>query len=265
MFFNKYFSISSIVCLLNFSANAQIDKYQYPGSINDLYTVYEYKKSNWDGTHASTIYLYIADTNKIQSFKWTQGDKVATLVTAVVDWNNFSVKQFINHRLRSDKEPELVATLIMKENMKIAIEVGAMQDSLTLTEMPWHSYDFDLAGLGFTWRALKDKSSSFYFHIADAALVNGNMAFINKGRAQVKYEGKEMINGNSCLKYFVDGAGLENKGGHIWINAASFMIEKYKIALPDEPGFENGMLQLVKTSKMNSSEWNAFMASRLQN
>jgi hypothetical protein len=134
---------------------------------------------------------------------------------------------------------------------------------LLLTDLPWQSYDFDFAGLGFTWRALKDKRSSFYFHRADAALVNGNMAFVNVGKVQVDFEGMETINGKSCLKYKADGAGLENKGGHIWINPFNFMIEQYKIALPDEPGFENGMLQLLSSQKMSPVEWEAFMKKKL--
>jgi len=41
------------------------------------------------------------------------------------------------------------------------------------------------------------------------------------------------------------------------------MIEQYKIALPDEPGFENGMLQLVKKEKMKPEQWQAFIKNKL--
>jgi len=94
-------------------------------------------------------------------------------------------------------------------------------------------------------------------------MVNGNMAFVNKGKVMVDFEGMENINGNNCMKYRIEGPGLENKGGHIWINAASFMIEQYKITLPDEPGFENGLLQLVNSQKMSPVEWETFMMEKL--
>lgn len=244
-------------------AHSQLYKYQRPASINDLYTMYEYRKSNWDGSHASAIFLYVADSNQLQSFKWSNGDKTATLVTAVIDWNNFSVNRFTNHRLRQAQPPQLVATLRMDGEKTIHIEVGEMRDSLLLTALPWHSYDFDFAGLGFTWRALKDKKDSFHFHIADAALVNNDMRFVNKGKAEVHFAGHEMLNGKICLKYSIDGPGQENRGGTIWVDAAGFMIEQYKIALPDEPDFENGMLQLVKKEKMKPEQWQAFMNNKL--
>ena len=253
-----------LVLIIVFSRNyGQLNRFTAPGSFPDKYTVYEYKKSNWDGTHASTIFLYVADTNRLESFKWAEGDEVATRVTAIIDWNIFSVKQFENHRLSKGKDPELIAVLKMSGDKKINIEVGPMRDSLLLTGLPWQSYDFDFAGLGFTWRALKDKKSPFWFHIADAGLVNGNMAFINKGRVEVNFIGFESLHGNNCLKYEVNGAGLENKGGHIWINPATFMIEQYKIALPDEPGFENGMLQLMKTHTMTPELWQRFVKQKL--
>ena len=122
-----------------------------------------------------------------------------------------------------------------------------MRDSLLISDLPWQSYDFDFAGLGFIWRALKNKKDSFWFHIADVAMVNDKPKFVNKGKVSVRFQGDEIINNKQCLKYFVDGPGLENKGGYIWINKENYMIQQYKIALPDEPGFENGMMQLVNT------------------
>jgi hypothetical protein len=243
--------------------NGQLSKFQTSEKITDRYIIYEYRKSNWDGTHSSSIFLYIADSNRLESFKTREGGETATLVTAIIDLEKFSIKQFQNHRLQKGKEPMLIATLKMTGEKTIKIEVGDMRDSLVLTDLPWQSYDFDFAGLGFTWRALKDKKDSFWFHIADAALVNGNMAFVNKGKVEVKFAGYETVNNKSCLKYIVDGAGLENKGGSIWINPESFMIEQYKIALPDEPGFENGMLQLVRTEMMHPLDWEKFKKRKL--
>ena len=41
------------------------------------------------------------------------------------------------------------------------------------------------------------------------------------------------------------------------------MIQQYKIVLLDEPGFENGMMQLVSTYKLTPEQWNAFMNKEL--
>ena len=249
--------------LINWSVPAytQVAKFDSPGSFADKNTLYEYKKSNWDGTHSSSVLLYIADTNKLESFKWWNGDTVATLVTAVIDWNNYSVKEFQNYKLRRAKAPEFIARLKGEKNIKI--EAGEMRDSLLIAALPWQSYDFDFAGLSFIWRSLKNKKDHFWFHIADVAMVNGDPKFVNKGKVNVKFSGEEKANGKTCLKYIVDGPGLENKGGHIWINPQNFMIEQYKIALPDEPGFENGMLRLVTRRKMTPEQWESFKRKKL--
>ena len=242
------------------TVTAQLNKFAKPGPFTDKHLLYEYKKSNWDGTHSSRVFLYVADSNKLESFKWSEGDEVATLVTAIIDWNTYSVREFQNHKLKKGFAPEFIARLKGEKNLKI--EVGEMQDSLLISDLPWQSYDFDFAGLSFIWRSLINKKDQFWFHIADVAIINGKPKFINKGKVTVKFSGHEMVNDKQCLKYFADGPGLENKGGHIWVNPENFMIEQYKIALPDEPGFENGMMQLVTTHKMSPQQWDNFKRNK---
>jgi hypothetical protein len=243
------------------TVTAQLNKFDQPGPFTDKHLLYEYKKSNWDGTHSSSVFLYVADSNRLESFKWSEGDEVATLVTAIINWTSYSVSEFQNHKLKKGFAPEFIARLKGDKNLKI--EVGEIQDSLLIADLPWQSYDFDFAGLSFIWRSLKNKKDQFWFHIADVAMVEGNPKFVNKGKVTVKFIGEEMFNNKQCLKYFADGAGLENKGGHIWVNQENFMIEQYKIALPDEPGFENGMMRLVKTDKMSPQQWESFKRNKL--
>ena len=251
------------VFLYSLSASCQLDKFRNPGSFNDIHTVYEFNKSNWDGTHSSNVFLYIADSNKLESFKWAEGDEEATLVSADIDWKKFSVRQFENYKLRKAKAPELVARLKQSGERMLKIEVKEILDSLLIADLPWQSYDFDFAGLSLIWRALINKKDSFWFHVADVGLVNGQPKFVNKGKVTVKFSGNEMINNKECFKYFADGVGLENKGGYIWVNQQTFMIEQYNIALPDEPGFQNGMMQLLKTHKMSPEQWESFKRKRL--
>ena len=115
--------------------SAQLSKFGKPGLFTDKHTLYEYRKSNWDGTHSSTVFLYVADTNRLESFKWWEGDTVATLVSAVIDWRNYSVSEFQNYKLRKGRSPELIAKLKGGKNLKI--EVGEMRDSLLIAELPW--------------------------------------------------------------------------------------------------------------------------------
>lgn len=257
-----------IICSICFLAiikhsTAQVEKFSTPVTFNDLHMVYTYQKSNWDGSHASTIFLYIRDTNQLQSFKWSKGDTWATLVTAYFDWNNFSVNKLQNHRVDASGKRNWFAELNVDQNRKLRFHVGDFTDSMILDDLHWHSYDFDFASLGFSWRALKGKTGSFNFLIADVGIVNNKPGFENKGRVEVKFQNKEKVDGVECLKYKIDGPGLKNKGGYIWINPVNNMIQFYKIELPDEEGFDNGQLKLLSIQKMTPQAWDQFITEKM--
>jgi hypothetical protein len=232
--------------------------YSFPSLFDDIHTVYRYTKSNWDGSNASGIYLYVKDSFHLESFKWTEGDEWATVVEAEIDWENAAVKRFTNHRLYAGGERKKIAELTVSEAVRLSFRVGDFKDSMILDSRYWHSYDFDFAGLGFTWRALKDKKAEFSFLIADAAMVNGKPGFANKGMANVRYENDEKIREKICHKYSINGPGLANRGGYIWIDPVTWMIEEYRIDLPDEDGYDNGRLKLVNIFRMEPGQWETF-------
>jgi hypothetical protein len=260
---NRLFIIAFLLQLIQPIAFSQTDKFARPGNFSDINTLYTYQKSNWDGTHASLIYLYVKDTHQLESFKWNKGDEWSTLVSAELDWKTFSVSGLQNIRVFKNGEKKTIAWLKADEKGKLIFQVADNKDSVQLTDTHWHSYDFDFASLGFSWRALKNKESSFSFLIADAFFRENKIGFENKGHVQVDYYGREMVNGKSCLKYKIDGAGLQNKGGNIWINPTTFIIEQYKILLPDEEGFKDGMLQLLKTEKLKAGDWEKFKVEKM--
>lgn len=237
--------------------------YSFPSHFNDIHTIYSYTKSNWDGSNASGIYLYVKDSFHLESLKLTEGDEWATVVEAEIDWENAAVKRFTNHRLYVGGERKKIAELNVSDALRLSFRVGDIKDSMILDSRYWHSYDFDFAGLSFTWRALKDKKAGFSFLIADAAMVNGNPGFANKGMVTVKYEKDEKIGDKVCRKYSIDGPGLANRGGYIWIDPASWMIEEYRIDLPDENGYDNGRLKLANIYRMEPSEWERFKLRKL--
>ena len=245
------------------SVQAQ-NAYKVPAGFNDLNTVYTYSKSNRDGSNESVIYLYVRDSAHLESFKWSEGDEWATLVGAEINWQYGAIKHFTNHRIIAGGERKKIAELVVKDGRNLQFTVGDFSDSMTLLSEFWHSYDFDFAGLGFSWRALKDKKAPFSFLIADAAFVNNKIGFENKGMVQVHYKGEEILHNKLCFKYHIDGPGLQHKGGNIWIDPATWMIEEYSIALPDEEGYRDGRLSLTGVSKITPSEWELFISEKMQ-
>ena len=64
--------------------------------------------------------------------------------------------------------------------------------------------------------------------------------------------------GESTRVYRIDGPGLENRGGRIWVAVDGGHIVDYEIDLPDEPGFVDGKLRLERVDRMSEEAWKAF-------
>lgn len=256
-----------LICLFLVNAlslNAQQDKFKHPGTIHDVQVLYTFQKSNWDVSNASQVFLYIKDTNHLESFKWSEGDKSSSLVSAEFNWNEFVVNKIQNHRIDNKGNKTLVAELNLEAAKKIKFQIGDFRDSMILSDPFWHSYDFDFASIGFAWRALKNKKGSFSFLISDAAFINNKPGFENKGKVEVDYLEEEWVNGKQLLKYKIDGPGLQNKGGFIWVNPGkNYMIELFRIEHPDEEGFKNGQLKLLKTERISPAEWENFIMTKM--
>jgi hypothetical protein len=145
----------------------------------------------------------------------------------------------------------------------VRVSFGDYEEDVQIDHLPWHSYDFDFASLNFSFRHLIDPEKSISFGIADIVFTAGQPKFEYKGIAFVKFEQEEERHETVCRRYRVDGPGLENRGGLIWVDKELGHIVDYEIALPDEPGFDSGKLRLKSVEKMDWKQWDAFMQSRL--
>ena len=101
--------------------------------------------------------------------------------------------------------------------------------------------------------------------ISDFALADesGTRRFADKGTVTVEYLGREQRAGVKCRKYTIDGKGLENRGGLIWVDAEKHHIVDYEIDLPDEGGFDSGKMLLVGVESMGEPEWQEFKRRKL--
>jgi hypothetical protein len=83
--------------------------------------------------------------------------------------------------------------------------------------------------------------------------------FVYKGEATISYVNDEMRNGARTRKYKINGAGLENRGGFLWVNKKGNYFQDAEIDLPDNPDWKSFKLKLLKIEKMIGDEWQAFM------
>jgi hypothetical protein len=92
-------------------ADAQVEAFRFDSTRVPVGRLYQYLKSNRDGSHVGRVSLYVAGLNRIESLKWGPGDTTATLVVAVLDWARFSVGRFESWGLVRGSGPRLRATL----------------------------------------------------------------------------------------------------------------------------------------------------------
>jgi hypothetical protein len=248
-----------------FTISADDSAFKYDPKKVETGVVYQYVKSNIDGSHSGQVSLYVAAKDRLESLKWHKGGSEATLVIAKMDWKRFSVGEFETWRLRAGAEPLRRGILAFdKDDDRVVVaSFGENELQVKIVNWPWHSYDFDFASLGFTLRHLVDPQKPFKVGITDIVRAEEGPKLADKGLVEVVYRKDGDRNGHACREYSIDGAGLENKGGTIWVRKADGVLVEYEIALPDEPGFNSGKLKLTGVERMTEHEWKDYKSSRL--
>ena len=102
----------------------------------------------------------------------------------------------------------------------------------------------------------------FTLGIADRTYQQTSPFLGYRGEVTVSYVGGETRNGVACRKYRIDGAGLEHKGGFMWVSRADEHIVEFGIELGDEPGRQGVNLSLQRVEEMSPSAWQQFMRSQ---
>jgi hypothetical protein len=228
-------------------------------------TVYHYVKTNIDGTQPEYVSQYVAAPDKLEAFKFhPKGDRAA-LVIATMDWAIFSARRLESWQVFAEGKKNLFATLDYSGEAK-TVEVsipstGKPNEKTAIKQLPFHVYNFDFGSLNFAFRHLANPKTSFTIGVADPTFKD-NPLFAYRGEATIKYEGKETRNNVKCRKYRIDGAGLENRGGWIWVNEKLGHVEDMEIALADNPAWKSFKFKLLKIEKMSRDQWESFMKAQ---
>ncbi|MCI0415530.1 hypothetical protein L0222_22375 [bacterium] len=107
-------------------------------------------------------------------------------------------------------------------------------------------------------RHLKNPTEAFKVGIADPTFAEEGPGVKYRGEVNVEYVSEEKRNEKDCLKYRIDGAGLENRGGFLWVNKAEGHFEDVEIALPDNPNWSSFKFLLMKIEPMTADQWVKF-------
>jgi hypothetical protein len=243
-------------------ASAQVSALRFDSAKVPVGRVYQYLKSNRDGSHPGRVTVYVSKPDRLESLKWDEEVGWATFVVADLDWTRFSVRRFESWDLRRGKAPLLKATLDTDAEGAVSISV-LPGPPLRISRWPWHSYDFDFASLGAILPHLRNPEAELVFGRADFLQEDGKVRFAETGAVFLRYEGRERRGAAATRRYRIEGPGLSDAKGSLWADAARGHLVEFELPIPDEPGFVDGRLRLLETSTMTQAEWETFKRARL--
>ncbi len=116
--------------------------------------------------------------------------------------------------------------------------------------------------MNFAFRHLIDSEQSFVIGLADPTFQDQGPLFKYRDEVTVTAVGEEWRHKVRCRKFRIDGPGLENRGGYIWVNKQKGHIEDMEIELPDNPDWQSFKFRLVNVEKMIRNQWEAFMKAQ---
>jgi hypothetical protein len=243
-------------------ARAQVEAFRHDPSRVPVGRVFQYLKSNRDGSRAGRVGLYVAKPERLESLKWDDEVGWATLVIADLDWTRFSVRRFESWKLRQAKEPVLQAVMETSPSGDLSVSV-LPGPPVRPASWPWHSYDFDFASLGIALAHLRKPEAPFRFERIDFVQKDEAVSFVDLGAVNVAYEARETREGKATRRYRIGGPGLEGTSGTLWADLDRGHIVEFELPIPDEPGFVDGRLRLLEVVPMAPEAWEAFKRSRL--
>ena len=226
-------------------------------------TVLHYVKTNIDGTKPEQVSQFIASENTMESFKFHPKEFPAGLVIAEMDWVSFSAKSLKSWRILSKTERTLFGTILFDaatQKAEVSIPTEKKESEFfALKHFPVHLYNFDFGSLNFAFPHLLKPKKSFVIGVADPTFRENAALVEYKGEVTISFVGEEKRNNVSTRKYKIDGVGLQNRSGFIWVNKKYCWIEDMEIQLPDNPEWTSFKFKLLRTEKMSRADWENFM------
>ncbi|MEO8449411.1 MAG: hypothetical protein ABI647_06455 [Gemmatimonadota bacterium] len=245
------------------AVEGQVSKFRYRAALAPTGMMYRYLKTNLDGSHPGQIALYVVSPDSLEAFKYGPEETEFSLVSAVMDWSMFSPARLDSWRVRAGGWRKHLAALRYDRRARaLVLTIGAKSEATPVRSLPWHSYDFDFASLNVVFRHLIRPDGAFAITLVDPTYQDGGPFMADKGMVDVRYVGTEQRDTVATKKYRIDGPGLSNRGGFIWIDATRGHLVEFEIHIGDEPGYDTGRMRLLDAQKMDRAAWDAFIESR---
>ena len=236
---------------------AQVSAFRYDAARVPVGAVLHYLKTNIDGSHPEHIVQYVAGPDRLEVFKFQAPGMRAALVTAFMDWELFSAIRLESRQVFRDSAP-LIATLAYDRKAKdVGVTVFGRSERVPIAALPFHVYNFDLGSLNLAFAHLRNPTSGFTVELADPTYKDAPM-FQDRGSVEVRYLEDGIRDEQPVRVYRIDGPGLDQKGGTLWVRKEDGLFQDAEIALPDNPSWQTFKLRLEKRESMTPAQWEHF-------
>lgn len=243
-----------------------IEAFQFQASRVPVGTAYHYIKSNIDGSTPERVSLYMADDTTLEAFRWREPNPQFTShVKAKMDWGRLSAIRLESQRKQRWQASQLNAVAEyapMTKTMSIEF-ADKTRHTVQIDHTPFHFYQFDLASLNVAFRLLADPTKPFQVGLVNPTFAETGAALEYRGLVTISYEKDEKRSELPCRKYLIDGPGVKNQGGSIWVDRNEGHIVDLEIKNPNHPDWTSFKLKFVGKESMGPADWQAFMKSRL--
>lgn len=257
-----------ITFLLCSSLYAQTSAFHFNPKKIQAGIAYHYVKTEKDGTNPENISIYVAAPERLEVFKFHEPGTRAGLVLAKLDYQLFQVNRLESYAVTGVDEKCLVATMDFDAQNNVANVVvtanGPIPEKTPIGFVPFHVYNFDLTSLNFMMRHLVNPEGRFKVGIADPNFTEQGPLFVYRGEVEIKYVSEEEHDGVLCRRYDIDGSGVLNRGGSIWVRKDGEYFQEVIMDLPDNPSWQSFRLTLKNVEPMSSDSWQKFMSAHFQ-
>ncbi|MDI1443431.1 hypothetical protein [Polyangium sp. 6x1] len=243
-----------------------VEAFSFDASKLPVGIAYHYVKSNTDGSKPERVSFYVVNRETIEAFKFREPKpKSASHVLATMDWTRFLATRLESRQMtRGGKERDVAVAEYAPMTQTLRVEInGFAPNTITIAQSPFHVHSFDFGSLNLAFRYLKDPLGSFKIGVANPTYAERGPIFEYRGEVVVSYVGDETRESTPCSKYKMDGPGLKNRGGFVWVDQKESHIVDMELSLPNHPEWVTYKLKLLSKETMKPDDWRAFMRAQV--
>jgi hypothetical protein len=208
----------------------------------------------------------MTDRETIEAFKFREPKpQSASHVVATMDWTRFMATRLESRQMTrggSERSVAVAEYSPMTQTLRVEIN-GFAPNTIPITQSPFHVHSFEFGSLSLALRYLKNPLGSFKMGIANPTYAEKGLIFEYRGEVTVSYAGDETRENTPCNKYKIDGPGLKNRGGFVWVDQKEFHIVDMEVSQPNHPEWVTYKLKLLSKAAMKPDDWRAFMKTQL--